>query len=86
MTDARTLTLSLHGKWYGRFGSAPCPVCQPEGQKGQNALTLADGGKGLLLNCKRLGCTFRDILKAAGIAPGTLSPPDLAKLAQREAE
>lgn len=86
MTDARTLTLSLHGKWYGRFGSAPCPVCQPEGQKGQNALTLADGGKGLLLDCKRLGCTFRDILTAAGIAPGTLSPPDLAKLAQREAE
>ena len=89
MTDARTLTFDLRGKWYGRFGSAPCPVCQPEGQKGQkgqNALTLADGGKGLLLNCKRLGCTFRDILTAAGIAPGTITPPDPARLAQREAE
>ena len=86
MTDARTLTLDLRGKWYGRFGSAPCPVCQPEGQKGQNALTLADGDKSLLLNCKRLGCTFRDILTAAGIAPGTVTPPDPARLAQREAE
>jgi len=61
-------------------------VCQPEAQKGQNSLTLADGGKGLLLNCKRLGCTFRDILTAAGIAPGTITPPDPARLAQRAAE
>ena len=86
MTDARTLTLDLRGKWHGRYGAAPCPVCQPEAQKGQNALTLADGSNGLLLNCKRLGCTFRDILTAAGIAPGTITPPDPARLAQREAE
>jgi len=86
MTDARTLTFDLRGKWYGRFGSAPCPVCQSEGRKGQDALTLADGGKGLLLNCKRLGCTFRDILTAAGIAPGTFTAPDPARLAHREAE
>lgn len=86
MTDARTLTQDLRGKWYGRFGSAPCPVCQPECQKGQNALTLTDGDNGLLLNCKRLGCTFRDILTAVGIAPGTIAPPDPARLAQREAE
>jgi len=86
MTDARTLTLDLRGKWHGRYGAAPCPVCQPEAQKGQNALTLADSGNGLLLNCKRLGCTFRDILTAAGIAPGTITPPDPARLAQREAE
>jgi len=86
MTDARTLTLDLRGKWHGHYGAAPCPVCQPEAQKGQNALTLADGSNGLLLNCKRLGCTFRDILTAAGIAPGTITPPDPARLAQREAE
>jgi len=86
MTDARTLTFDLRGKWYGRFGSAPCPVCQSEGRKGQDALTLADGDKGLLLNCKRLGCTFRDILTAAGIAPGTITLPDPARLAQRDAE
>ena len=70
MTDARTITQSLGGKWYGRYGAAPCPICQPERRKGQNGLTLADGAKGLLLHCKKGGCTYRDILAAAGIAPG----------------
>ncbi len=85
-TDARTLTLDLRGKWHGRYGVAPCPVCQPEARRGQDALTLTDGDNGLLLHCKRLGCGFRDILAAAGIAPGTITPPDPARLAQREAE
>jgi len=84
--NAYIITGRLGGHWYGRYGSAACPVCQPEGKKGQNALTLADGGKGLLLNCKRLGCTFRDILTAAGIAPGTITPPDPARLAQCDAK
>lgn len=26
MTDARTLTQSLGGKWYGRYGLACCPA------------------------------------------------------------
>lgn len=86
MTDASELTVALGGKWYRRYGAAPCPVCQPERWKGQNALTLTDGRNGLLAHCKRSGCTFGDILAAAGIAPGTLTPPDPAKLAQREAE
>ena len=77
MINAQIITGRLGGHWYGRFGSAPCPVCQPEAHKGQNALTLADNGKGLLLNCKRLCCSFRDILTAAGIAPGTITPLDL---------
>ncbi len=43
MTDAQSLTMALGGRWYGRYGIAPCPVCQPERRKGQNALNLADG-------------------------------------------
>lgn len=86
MTDASELTVALGGKWYRRYGAAPCPVCQPERRKGQNALTLTDGRNGLLAHCKRSGCTFGGILAAAGIAPGTLTPPDPAKLAQREAK
>jgi hypothetical protein len=42
MTDARSLTLSLGGRWHGRYGAAPCPVCQRERRPGQNALTLAN--------------------------------------------
>lgn len=86
MTDAATLTRDLGGKWLRRYGSAPCPVCQPERRKGQNALTLADGRDKLLLNCKKSGCSFRDILAAAGISPGSYTPPDPAIIAQRERE
>lgn len=86
MTDARSLTTALGGKWHSRYGTAPCPVCQPEGRKGQNALTLSDGSSGLLAHCKKSGCTFRDIAAAAGIAPGTFTAPDPAAIAQREAE
>lgn len=86
MTDARTLTLGLGGRWHGRYGVSPCPICQPERRKGQDALTLADGAAGLLLSCKKAGCSFRDILAAAGVMPGDYTPPDAATIAQREAE
>lgn len=87
MTDARELTLTLGGRWYGRYGAAPCPVCQPERRKAQNALTLADGTGGrLLAHCKEGGCAFLDILAAAGVRAGDYTPPDPATLAQREAE
>ena len=86
MTGARELTLALGGRWHGRYGVAPCPVCQPEGRRDQDALTACDGRAGLLAHCKRLGCGFRDIAAAAGIAPGTFTAPDPARLARREAE
>lgn len=87
MTDAANLTRDLGGKWLRRYGTAPCPVCQPERRKGQNALTLADGRNGrLLLNCKKSACAFADILAAAGVTPGSYTPPDPATLAQRERE
>jgi len=86
MTGAREFTLTLGGRWHGHYGTAACPVCQPEARKEQTALTLSDGRAGLLAHCKRSGCAFRDITVAAGIAPGTFTAPDPARLAHREAE
>ena len=86
MMDARHLTQTLGGKWHGRYGTAPCPVCQPEQRRGQNALTLADGDKGLLAHCKKNGCGFSDIPAAAGLAPGDYRAPDPASGGRREAE
>jgi hypothetical protein len=85
--DAARIARHLGGKWHGRYGTAPCPVCQPERRKGQNALTLADGRDGrLLLNCKKSACDFADILAAAGIRAGDYRPPDPAIIAQRDRE
>ena len=86
MMDARTLTETLGGRWHLRYGVAACPICQPEARKDQDALTLSDGRNGLLAHCKKGGCDFRDILAAAGIAPGSYQRPDPAIIAQREAE
>jgi len=86
MTDARELTLALGGRWHRSYGAAPCPICQPERRKGQNALTLADGNKGLVLHCKKTACSFTDILGAAGIAPGDYRAPDPSENARRQAE
>lgn len=87
MTDARTVTLALGGHWAGRYGTAPCPVCQTEGHKAQNALTLRDGAAGhLLLHCKKSACAFRDIIAAAGLAAGSYRAPDPAADTRREAE
>jgi hypothetical protein len=87
MTDAKELTVTLGGRWHGRYGAAPCPVCQPERNHGQNALTLADVNNGrLMLNCKKSACAFLDILAAAGLRSGNYTPPDPATIAQRKAQ
>lgn len=87
MIDARELTHALGGKWHRSYGVAPCPVCQPSRRADQNALTLADGRNGrLVLDCKKTGCAFLDILAAAGLRSGDYTPPDAATLAQRERE
>ena len=87
MTDASELTIALGGRWHGCYGAAPCPICQPDRRKGQNALTLADGRNGrLVLDCKKSACAFLDILAAAGLRFGDFAPPDAATFAQRERE
>jgi hypothetical protein len=86
MTGARELTLALGGRWHGRYGAAPCPVCQPDRRRDQNALTLSDGRSGLLLHCKRAGCDFCDILAAAGVREGGYHAPDSMRFAKQAAE
>lgn len=89
MTDARALTAALGGRWHARYGTAPCPVCQPERRRDQNALTLTDGRGGrLLAHCKRAGCSFWEIAAAAGLRSGDYyAPPEAARraVAKREA-
>lgn len=79
MTSAHEATLILGGTWHGHYGTAPCPVCQPERRKDQNALTLANGDdEKLLLHCKKAQCSFADILAASVVAQGSYKKPDLA--------
>ena len=68
--DPRAITTNLGGKWYRSYGVAPCPVCQSERRRDQNALSIKCEGEKLLLHCKKSGCDFRDILVASGIQPG----------------
>lgn len=67
MTDPQKFTRELGGKWMKSYGTAPCPVCQSERRKDQNALTITAKRKKLLLNCKKSNCDFRDILDAARV-------------------
>ncbi|WP_234999115.1 toprim domain-containing protein [Ruegeria sp. AU67] len=85
--NACDLTQHLSGHWHGFYGVGPCPVCQTEGRRDQDALTLKDGTDGrLLLHCKKLGCAFTDILAAAGVSRGDYRPPDPVVMAQRREE
>lgn len=87
MTNLHELTLSLGGTWHGHYGTAPCPICQPEGKKTQSALTLTPSPDGrLLAHCKKLGCSFRDLVRALGLASGRYPPPDPAAIARAEAK
>ncbi len=87
MTDACTLTQTLHGRWLASYGTAPCPVCQPERRRDQNALTLKNAPDGrLLAHCKKTGCSFRDLAAALGLTSGSFAAPDPMEIAKREAE
>lgn len=68
--NPNALALDLGGRWMRSYGSAPCPICQPERRMDQSALTIAERDGKLLLNCKKSGCDFRDLLVACGITPG----------------
>ncbi len=86
MFDAQTITLSLNGKWHGHYGTAPCPVCQPERRHDQNALSLKGGHKGMLAYCHKSSCKFSDIAAALGLITGTIRLPTSESLAKRESE
>ena len=68
--NPKNLTIELGGKWMCGYGTAPCPCCQPERRKNQNALTISERGGRLLLHCKKAGCDFEDLLSGCGIKAG----------------
>ena len=86
MINARNLSQQLGGHWYGRYGTAPCPICQTERRRDQNALTLSDNENRLLAHCKKSGCDFHDIVAAAGFVHGTWKAPNPVAAAQRKAQ
>lgn len=65
--QAETITRKLNGNWRGGAGTAPCPICQPEGRRDQAALSIRDGDKGPLLFCFKAGCAFADIAAAVDL-------------------
>ena len=71
MTDPREMTLTLGGKWHGSYGSAPCPVCQPERRQDQSGLSIRSEGDRLLAFCHKSACDFRSVLQAAGMPVAT---------------
>lgn len=87
MINTRSLIEALNGRWHGQYGTAPCPVCQPDGRKDQNALTVSEGSDGrLLVHCKRANCAFTAIMAAAGFGLGKFQPvcPDYIERSKAE--
>lgn len=71
--NAQYITDQLRGQWHGHYGTAPCPVCQPEGRRDQCGLSIKDGDGLLLAHCFKSGCDFRDIAAAINLPPGRVS-------------
>jgi hypothetical protein len=63
MTDARTITLALHGRWCGSYGIALCPA---HDNRRTPALSISDGDGGRLLVKCHAGCAGGDVLRAIG--------------------
>ena len=83
MIGAEHITRTLAGDWRGHYGTAPCPVCQPERRADQRGLSIRSEGGHLLAFCHKSGCDFRDILRAAGLPPGDMR---VDPVAAREAD
>lgn len=70
MVDAQSLVHNLGGVWRNGRGQAPCPICQPERRRDQNALSVNFSNGRLLLHCFRSNCSFVQIAEAAGAPLG----------------
>lgn len=89
MTDAEHITRALGGNWHGRYGTAPCPACQPERRPDQGALSIKDGYKNLMATCHKSGCSFPSILAALrhlGLVEGAAPRLDPAEVQKRRAD
>lgn len=85
MSDARTLTQALSGRWHGSYGLAYCPAHH---NTKSPALSLSDGRDGQLLAHCHATCDFRDIiaaLKSQGLIEGQsdYTPPDPTEALRR---
>ena len=67
MKDIRTLTHTLGGAYHNGKGQAPCPVCQPERRRDQNALSLSEQNGKTLLYCFKTGCSFVEVANAVSL-------------------
>ena len=84
MTDARTITLALKGKWHGHYGTCFCPA---HANTRTPALSVTSGDDGRVLTYCHAGCDFRavlDALRGLGLIEGrgTYTPPSVADLAR----
>jgi hypothetical protein len=59
MTNARTLTRDLGGRWHGSYGTARCPAHDDR----STSLSIRDGNTGPLLKCHG-GCDSGDVFQA----------------------
>lgn len=82
--DAHNITHQLGGTWRNGAGQAPCPICQPERRRDQNALSIGEGNGKVLLHCFKGGCSFVDIANAASL-PLDAVRLDYEALQQRDA-
>lgn len=88
MTDARTLTLALKGRWHGTYGLGFCPA---HANTRAPALSQSDGAEGRLLCTCFAGCSSSDILaalRALGLVArgGAFVAPDPSRAIRAKAE
>ena len=73
MSDISSVLRALGGYWKNGQGQAPCPICQPEQRRDQNALSFNIKEGKLLLHCFKSGCEFADLLDVLQLSePETL--------------
>lgn len=83
MMDAQSITRNLGGEWRAGYGTAPCPVCQPERRRDQRGLSMAESGGRLLVHCFKSRCGFGDIARALNLPPDRKAPDPQAETALR---
>ena len=64
--NAREVTIRAGGVWSGSYGTAACPVCQPEKRADQKALSIRQSAGRLYMKCHKADCHIRDIKAALG--------------------
>lgn len=89
MNESQTVARALNGDYRNGTGSAPCPICQPEGRRDQRALSISESGGRLLVHCHKGGCSVLPELQLRGIIEGrghSAAPPDPKEIERRKAD